>query len=78
MPYLDVIWTDDNVAHLGEHDVSPWEAEEVLQDPDFSVTSRESGRPMAVGHTANGRRLAVIYDLIDPITVYPITAYDID
>ena len=78
MPHLDIIWTDENIAHLAEHDVSPEEAEVVLQEPTAATTSRSSGRPIAFGFTSAGRKLAVVYEIIDHATVYPITAYDIE
>lgn len=40
--------------------------------------SSTTGRPIAFGFTPTGRKLAVMYELIDPITVYPITAYDVE
>ncbi len=80
MPHLEVIWTDgpdENITHLAEHDVTPEEAEEILRNPAMIDISRTSGRSIAMGYTRAGRRLAVIYVEVDPITVYPITAYDI-
>jgi len=78
MRHLDIIWTDDTIAHLAEHDVSLEEAEEVLQEPTIITTSRSSGRPIAFGFTRAGRQLAVVYETVDHITVYPITAYEIE
>jgi len=78
---LDIIWTegsDGNIAHLAEHDVSPEEAEEVLREPTSVTTSRRSGRPIAFDFTSTGRQLAVVYEKIDHVTVYPITAYEIE
>jgi len=78
MPWLDVIWTDANVAHLAEHGVSRDEAEQVLQEPDARPRSASSDRPMAVGYTETGRYLVVVYEQIDGLTVYPITAYEVE
>ena len=80
MLHLDVIWTDGpdgNIAHLAEHGVSPEEAEEVLREPVATDVSRRTGRPLAFGLTHAGRKLAVVYEQIDRITVYPITAYEV-
>ena len=80
MPHLEIIWTDGpdgNIGHLSEHGVSPEEAEEILREPIATDISRTTGRPIAFGLTATGRRLAVVYEKIDRITVYPITAYEI-
>ena len=56
------------------------EAEEVLLDPQSSrAPSRSSGLPTAFGWTSTGRHLAVVYELVedDPLTLRPVTAYDV-
>jgi len=81
MRHLEVIWTegpDGNIAHLAEHGILPEEAMEVLMEPVAMDVSRTSGRPIAFGITSTGRKLAVVYENIDRITVYPITAYEVD
>jgi len=40
--------------------------------------SRSTGRKIAIGVTATGRTLIVVFDEIDAHTVYPITAYDLE
>jgi uncharacterized DUF497 family protein len=80
-----IIWdleddTEGNVQHLREHDVTIEEAEEVLLDPNSSrAPSRTSGLPTAFGWTSTGRHLAVVYELVDddPLTLRPVTAYDV-
>lgn len=80
-----IIWDleddpDGNVRHLREHDVTIEEAEEVLLDPRSSrAPSRTSGLPTAFGWTSTGRHLAVVYELVedDPLTMRPVTAYDV-
>jgi uncharacterized DUF497 family protein len=81
MPHLEVIWTggpNGNVRHLAEHGVNCQEAEDVLADPIATDVSRSTGRPIAFGFTRAGRKLAVVYERIDRITVYPITAFDVE
>lgn len=81
MPYFDFLWEltgDGNVAHLAEHGLSPEEVEPVVLNPEHLSVSRSSGRPVAFGHTPDGRYIAVIYEQIDESTVYPITAFDVD
>jgi hypothetical protein len=41
--------------------------------------SRSSGLPTAFGWTSTGRHLAVVYELVDddPLTLRPVTAYDV-
>ena len=80
-----IIWDlqddpDGNVQHLHEHDVTIEEAEEVLLDPQSSrATSRTSGLPTAFGWTSTGRHLPVVYEFVDedPLTIRPVTAYDV-
>ena len=78
MPHIEVLWTEANIAHLAANSVSPQEAEDVLVSPIGTAVSRSTGNPIVFGNTRAGRRLAVVYEQIDPITVYPITAYDVE
>ena len=43
-----------------------------------AVDSRTNGKPIAFGETASGKYLACVYEFIDDVTVYPITAYEVD
>jgi len=78
-----VIWDleddpDGNFQHIAEHDVTPEEVEEVLNDRFSSTThSDSSGRPITFGWTSEGRYLAVVWELVEanPMSLYPITAY---
>jgi len=80
-----IIWDleddpDGNVQHLREHDVTIEEAEEVLLDAQSSrAVSRSSGLPTTFGWTSTGRHLAVVYEMVDddPLTLRPVTAYDV-
>ncbi len=76
MPFYTFVWDDENEAHLAEHDVSVDELAEVVCDPDFVEESRLSGRPIAFGYTSTGKYLACVYELLDEVTVYAITAYE--
>ena len=81
MAWTEVIWTegpDGNIRNMAEHDVTPDEVEHVLAHPIESDVSESSGRPIVFGYTAGGRFLAVVYEPIDAITVYPITAFDVE
>jgi uncharacterized DUF497 family protein len=78
-----VIWDLDddpggNVAHIEEHGITKDEVREVLSDPLAESSSRSSGRPIAFGITSTGKSIAVIYELIDDDTVYPVTAYEVE
>jgi hypothetical protein len=81
MRQLDLIWDEGpggNVEHLAWHDVTPDEVADVLHDPASTDISRSSGRPIARGFTRAGRRLVVVYEYVDAMTAYPITAYEPD
>lgn len=78
MPHYEFIWTAENLGHLAEHGVTPDEAEQVVCHPITTGVSRSSKLPLARGYTLNRRQLVVIYDMIDEMTVYPVTAYDVE
>lgn len=81
MPWYDVIWDYEpggNAEHVADHGVSTEDVEAVIRDPLETKTSRTTGRPVATGFTADGRLILVVYDQIDDLTVYPVTAYEIE
>ena len=47
-------------------------------DPDEVDQSHSSGRPIAFGETSTGKYLACVYELLDDMTVLPVTAYDVE
>lgn len=59
-----LIWTNQNIAHIARHEVTPQEVEEVCHnDPVF--ISGHSGRLMVIGKSDTGRAITVILDLED-------------
>ena len=81
MSHIEVVWTpgpEGNIAHLAENDGSTEEAEQVLREPIATDISRTTGRPIAFGFTHVGRKLAVVVEKLDRVTVYPITAYEVE
>ena len=82
---IQIIWdleddVDGNVRHIAEHDVTPDEVEEILNDRQSRTAhSASSGRPITFGWTAQGRYLAIVWELVeeDPLAIYPITAYPV-
>lgn len=78
MAYFDFVWTDDLVDHIAQHGVSREDFEDVVRDPGQQGTSRSSKRPVAWGYTADGRYIIAVYELLDPVTVLPVTAYEVD
>jgi uncharacterized DUF497 family protein len=77
MPWVDIIWRDENAAHIAEHGVSVDDVEHVIRNPVGSGVSGSSGRPFVVGYAPDERRIIVVYEEIDAMTVYPITAYEL-
>lgn len=77
MPWVDIIWTDYNEAHVAEHGISCDDADQVIRNPIDDQTSDSSGRPIAFGYIADGRKIGVVYERIDNITLYPITAFEV-
>jgi uncharacterized DUF497 family protein len=69
--------SDGNVQHCAEHDISPQEVEEVLENATDADISRSSGRPVVFGDTSTGRHLMVVFEFVDDDTVYPVTAYEV-
>ncbi len=60
-------WDEDNEAHIAEHDVDPYEAEEAAADPGAVFRRRGKdrfGNPryLCVGKTEDGRILFVVMD----------------
>ncbi len=78
MPWIDVIWTDENEAHIADAGLSAADVEHVLRNRIDTLISRSSGRTIAVGYTPDGQHIAVVYEQIDDITVYPVTAYPVE
>ena len=76
VPWIHVLWTDENIAHVAENDVTPDEVDQVLAVPTFQSASDSSGLPLVIGFTMTGRRLVVVYLQVDDMTVWPVTAYE--
>jgi len=56
--------------------VTTEEFEEVVENPDLVQLSRTTHRPIAFGETSTGKYLACIYEMLDDLTILPITAYE--
>jgi hypothetical protein len=82
MRFAAILWDleddlDGNVRHIAEHDISQDEVEQVLENAADEDISRSTGLPVVFGDTKAGRHLMVVYEQIDEITVYPVTAYEV-
>ena len=74
-----MIWIDGpggNAEHMEAHGLTRAAVEAVLRNPDDVDISNSSGRLIVFGRSAAGKRMLVSYEQVDPITVYPVTAYE--
>jgi uncharacterized DUF497 family protein len=53
---------DENVEHIAEHGVEPWEVEEAFDDRGRAPFPAHSGRVGFIGRTEDGRLLVVILE----------------
>ncbi len=78
MPWYDFFWTDTAIRKLAEHGLSPEDFEDVVCDPvRIGVTSSGSDRDAAWGYTSDGRYVICIFEMIDDVTVFPVTGYEV-
>jgi hypothetical protein len=73
---------DGNYWHIcvEGHGITLDEVEEVVAaDHETATRSRSSGQPEAFGWTATGKYITVVFEHVtdEPLTVYPITAYEV-
>lgn len=83
MPLIDILWDlpDDpngNLQHIAEHGLVPTDVEFVMNNPVKWGRSRSSGLPMVSGRLSSGERVVVVYEQVDELSVYPITAYRVE
>jgi uncharacterized DUF497 family protein len=78
--WQQIIWNDEpdgNVEHIEEHGLTVDDVEDVLAGSRGEEVSRSSGLPCVFGNTLDGRHIIVIFERIDPDTIYPVTAYEV-
>ena len=81
MVWFDYLWLqgeDGNIEHIAAHGLNPDEIEHVMEHFEGERVSRSSGRPMRFGYTPDGRFIAVVFEWIDDVTVFPVTAYEVE
>ncbi len=71
----EVIWDDFNIAHIGEHNVSVDEVEDVCNGK-VEAYLGHSNRFMAIGKTKSGRILSIVLAQKSKGVFYPVTARD--
>jgi hypothetical protein len=81
MPYYEFIWNEEsggNVEHIAEHNLTPEDIEEVIFNPIDRDVSRSTGLPIVFGFTPDGRYILVVYEQMDDVTIYAVTAYEVE
>lgn len=76
MPYYEFVWTDEIIEHLAEHGVGPKDFEAAVMNPNRVSVSRSTGRPCCWGEALDGRQLFCVYEILDDMTIIPVTAYE--
>jgi uncharacterized DUF497 family protein len=77
MPVYEFFWYDENSEHIEEHGVTLDEFEAIVCNPMRVEKSRSSDRRVAFGFGNDGRKLICVYELIDKVTILPVTAYEV-
>lgn len=81
MSYFEFIWNDEpggNIEHIADHGLTPADVENVFFNPVDRDISRSSGLPIVFGFTPDGKYILVVYEQFDDVTVYPVTAYELE
>lgn len=78
MPFFLFVWDGENEMHLAEHSVTVEEFVEIVCDPQRVEPSRTSNRWIAFGYTTTGKYLACVYEQFDEVTVYAVTAFEVE
>lgn len=72
-----IIW-NGNTEHVEQHGLTAEDVEHVLGNPESESISRSSNLPCCFGYTQDGTYIIVVYEWVDALTVYPVTAYEVD
>ena len=69
-------WDDDNIFHIGRHEFTPEEVEEVFAG-NLQIRRTREGRYTALGETLDGRLTFVVFHRIGRGAIRVVTARDI-
>ena len=70
-------WDDDNVSHIGRHQFTPEEVEEVFAG-DHKIRRTRHKLYVALGETVDGRLAFIVYRRLSRGMIRVITARDMD
>ena len=71
------IWTRQIIEHLRQHGVTQDDFEYVVNNPESRGISGMTGLPVVWAHARDGRYIMAVYEEIDPMTILPVTAYEV-
>jgi hypothetical protein len=77
MPYFEFFWTPELFEHLAEHGVTADDFENAVCHPILTEESLASDLPACRGFAMDGRLLFCVYEMLDDLTILPVTAYEI-
>jgi uncharacterized DUF497 family protein len=82
MPYVELIWDldddpDGNTSHISEHGLTKDDVAHAFSTAYKETRSNSTGREIVFGFTADRRRIAVVYEVIDDVLIYPVTTYEV-
>ncbi len=72
-----LLWTEDRIAHVARHGVTPEEVDEAFEDEDNRLIRGRNGVYRLYGRTEAGRILMVVITPRPERTGYPVTARDV-
>jgi hypothetical protein len=72
------IWTENNIAHIARHDLTPIKIEEVFSAKDFIWSAIEDNYPRRIGHGTSQRGTVRVVFAFDQGECYVITAFNIN
>lgn len=75
MRIIDCEWDAWNVDHILDHDIEPYEVEEVFANRPF-IRKVKEGKYMAFGQNNSGRYLSVVFAYRGQGRAYVVTARD--
>lgn len=78
MAWFNLFWNGENDEHIAEHGLTIEDVEHAVENCIKNHVSRSSGRPMLAGYAVDGRVIMVAFEYIDDITIYPVTAYEVE
>ncbi len=88
MVWFDVLWVmpedadcvdDSNVEHIAQHGLTMEDVEHAIENPlGDERSSPTSERKIQTGYACDGSLIDVVYEGIDDVTIYPVTAYRLE